>query len=113
MEVVACRDQQLQRAAIHSHLHMSSVGRQFMQSANHSEEQRPCEHASSHVLLPPQPHEGEPLMRAHLGCQGQVGLEEGLNGADVLPVVVEQVRLHLVPVIRRPRDDLAAKVVRL
>ena len=32
--------------------------------------------------------------RAHILSQVQVGLEKGLDGSDILPVPVKQVRLH-------------------
>mmetsp|Transcript_6652 Transcript_6652/g.17027 ORF Transcript_6652/g.17027 Transcript_6652/m.17027 type:complete len:340 (+) Transcript_6652:1777-2796(+) len=49
-------------------------------------------------------------LRGVLG-QGKVGLEERLDGANVLPVVVEQVGLHVAPVGGGFGDDLAAEVV--
>ena len=43
--------------------------------------------------------------------QVQVGLEEALDGSNVLPVIVEQVRLHLGAVLRGLRDDFATEII--
>lgn len=46
-------------------------------------------------------------------CEGQVGLVEGLDGSNVLPVAVIEVGLDVHAHVLRARDHLAAKVVRL
>ena len=54
---------------------------------------------------------GGGLIRVTHGlCERQVGVIEGLDGANVLPVVIEQVCLHVV-LSSGGGDDLAAKVV--
>merc|ERR1719316_424532 len=56
------------------------------------------------------------VVEAEGGVRGvterQVGLVEGLDRPDVLPVAVEEVRLHLHPHAVGPGDDLAPEVVR-
>ncbi len=49
---------------------------------------------------------------AHLLCQSQVGLEEGLDGSDVLPVAVEEVG-HDAGAGGSAGNDLPAKVIAL
>ena len=44
-------------------------------------------------------------------CEGEVGVIEGLNGPNVLPVAVVQVGLHMHAHVLGARDDLAAEIV--
>lgn len=48
----------------------------------------------------------------HLLCKSQVGLEEGLDGSNVLPVVVEEV-CHDLVVLSRSRNDFPAEIIGL
>ena len=50
------------------------------------------------------------LESGRLFGHGQVGLKEGLNGTNVLPVTVEEVRLRLVTTLGRLGDNLASKI---
>lgn len=44
-------------------------------------------------------------------CEFEVLLKEGLNGADVLPVVLEQVSNHLQAFRGCPWDDLTTEII--
>ena len=80
----------------HSELTKHGAACQAACRASAARHQRHCLSAASKpelklTLLP----EGKPQLRGHLLRQGQVGLEEGLDRPDVLPIVVEEVRHHL------------------
>lgn len=56
---------------------------------------------------------GTPKFRVGLVCERQVGLIEGLNGSDIFPVTVIEVRLHVHADVLCTWDDFAAKIVGL
>lgn len=54
-----------------------------------------------------------PVVRLGVLGEGQVGIVEGLNCPNVLPVAVIQVGLYMHPEILGTRNDFTAKVIRL
>lgn len=53
------------------------------------------------------------MWEEHLLSECKVGLKEWLDGSNVLPVVVEKVGHHLVPILGCLRNDFAPKVIGL